>query len=131
MNHRIRLGPMAIFLCVMTMIIATIAVLTISTSGADLVMARRFASVTQTRYALEADGEEFLAAAEAGADLSSMPGVSARKDGFVFEKKENGYKLEVEISRPGDGTDSFEVREFRVSRIWEADDPADDIWKGN
>lgn len=134
MNHRIRLGPIAIFLCVMVMIITVTALLTISTSGADLVMAERFASVTQTRYALEAEGEQFLSDAEeavrSGADISAISGVSALSDGYLFEKSENGYKLEVEISSPDDDG-AFEVRTYRVSRIWESDDPAADIWKGN
>ena len=134
MDHRIRLGPLAVFLCVMVMIVTITALLTMSTSGADLVTAERFASVTQTRYGLEADGERFLSdaqkAAAAGADIAALSGVSALEDGYLFEKSENGYKLEVEISSPDD-SGSFEVSMFRLSRIWESEDPAADIWKGN
>ena len=63
MNHRTRLGPLAIFLAVVVMVITTMAVLTIATSNADRTMAKRFASVTQTRYQLEADGERFISEA--------------------------------------------------------------------
>ena len=78
MNHRTRLGPLAIFLAVVVMVITTMAVLTIATSNADRTMAKRFASVTQTRYQLEAD----------------------------------------------------ELLEWKVSKLWKADDPVKDIWNG-
>ena len=134
MNHRIRLGPLALFLCIMVMIITTIAVLTISTSEADMVMAERFASVTSARYGLEADGERFLSDAEkaaaSGSDISAFSGVSSISGGYLFEKSENGYKLEIEISSP-DETGSFEVTSYRISRIWRSEDPAAGIWKGN
>lgn len=134
MNHRMRLGPIAVFLCVTVMIMTTIAVLNISTSGADLVMAEKYAAVTKIRYRLDADGEKFLSdvsdAASSGGGISEIPGVSAVSDGYVFEKSRNGYKLEIEISDPGE-TGSFDVRTYRISRMWESDDPAGDIWKGN
>ena len=66
MTHKTRLGPIAVFLTIVTMVVTTLALLTIATSNADRVMAGRFANITQTRYELEADGEKFLAAAASG-----------------------------------------------------------------
>ena len=133
MNHRIRLGPFAIFLTVMVMVMTMLALLTISTSNADLVMAGRFASITQTRYALETDAERFLSEASdpaAAGRLAEKPEVNATAGGYRFEKESNGYKLVIEISIP-DSSGSYELRSRSISRIWRSDDPTEDIWKGN
>ena len=58
--HKIRLGPIAIFLVVVAIILTTLATLTLATTNADKVMAERFASVTAVRYELEAQGQQFL-----------------------------------------------------------------------
>ena len=60
MSRKIRLGPIAVFLAVVAVVLATLAVLTTATTNADKVLAERFAGVTQSRYALEAEGEKFL-----------------------------------------------------------------------
>jgi hypothetical protein len=60
MDHKIRLGPIAIFLTIVAIVLSTLAVLTAATAGADKVMAERFASVTQIRYELESEGEQYL-----------------------------------------------------------------------
>ena len=134
MSHRTRLGPAAIFLTIISMIIVTLTLLTVSTTNADLVMADKYAEVTKTRYALRADGETFLCeaseAALTGQSLTEIAGVKAADDGYVYAKETNGYKLEVEISRP-DGNGCFDVRDFRISKIWNSQDPAADIWKGS
>ena len=62
MSHKIRLGPIALFLAVVAIVLATLAVLTAATTNADKVLAERFAGVTQTRYGLEAEGEKFVQA---------------------------------------------------------------------
>ena len=76
MVHKTRLGPIAVFLTIVAMVITTLALLTVATSNADRVMAGRFANITQTRYELEADGERFIAAVAAG-NAESMEGVTA------------------------------------------------------
>ena len=119
MNHRTRLGPIAIFLAVVVMVITTMAVLTIATSNADRTMAKRFAAVTQTRYQLEADGERFLSEA-----------ASANTGETQFYEELNGYSITVEITKP-DGNGSFEILQWKVSKLWNADDPVKDIWSGN
>ena len=65
MSHKIRLGPIAVFLAVITAVLATLAILTVSTARADAVLAERFAQVTKLRYELEAEGSRFLAEADA------------------------------------------------------------------
>ena len=118
MNHRTRLGPLAIFLAVVVMVITTMAVLTIATSNADRTMAKRFASVTQTRYQLEADGERFISEA-----------VNGQAGSLEFYEELNGYSITVEITEP-DAEGNYEVLKWKVSKLWNADDPVQDIWNG-
>jgi len=123
MNHKIRLGPIAVFLVVVAVVLAMLATLTLSTARADKVMAERFAAVTAVRYDLEAQGQQFLrdyasriAAGDADADRQE-----------VFEGK--GYTLEVEVSEP-DGNGNFEIVKWDLQKSWTADDPFKHIWKG-
>ena len=150
MDHKTRLGPIAIFLTIVAMVITTLAVLTVATSNADRVMAGRFASITQTRYELEAGGERFLAAAAAG-DISGIEGAQAgpiaeegaqadqntgeegaQADGdaaYSYVNEKDGYRLEVEITAP-DAAGNFEITKWKVSRIWNSKDLIGDIWQG-
>jgi hypothetical protein len=129
-----RLGPVAIFLTIIVMVLATLAFLTISTSNADMTTANRFASVTAARYRLEADGDRFLSlaseAGKSGNDISKIPGAGSEDDGYIFKKELNGYRLVIRISTP-DRNGDFEVRSYKMNRMWNPSDPASDIWTGN
>lgn len=133
MNHRTRLGPLAIFLAVVVMVITTMAVLTIATSNADRTMAKRFASVTQTRYQLEADGERFISEAAkahaSGGGYTSSDMVQTTDQGYQFYEELNGYSITVVITEP-DANGNYELLEWKVSKLWNADDPVKDIWNG-
>ena len=123
MSHRIRLGPIAIFLMVVAIILTTLAILTISTSGADRVMAERFAAVTSVRYELEAEGQQFMKEY----DEQLQAGAAAPERTATFEN--SGYRLEIELSAPGpDGT--FDIVKWQLIKDWNADDPYTHIWKG-
>ena len=78
MTHKTRLGPIAIFLVIVTMVITT-----------------------------EAQGEEFLSYAES-ADVSNpadhMNGVTETGDGYEFTAEDGGYRLEVAVTRQGEVT---------------------------
>lgn len=132
MTHKTRLGPVAVFLTIVTMVITTLALLTVATSNADRVMAGRFANITQTRYELEARGEQFLAAVASG-DAESMEGVTASGEGsadaFSYITEKDGYRLEVEASASDDEGD-VEVTGWKLSRIWNSSDPLEQIWQG-
>ena len=135
MAHKTRLGPIAVFLTIVAMVITTLALLTVATSNADRVMAGRFANITQTRYELEAEGERFIASAAAG-DAAGMEGVT---DGsasgeypdaaYSFTSEKDGYRLEVEASQP-DAGGHVEILRWKISRIWNSSDPIEDIWQG-
>ena len=94
MSHKIRLGPVAVFLSVVAVVLTTLAVLTIATSNADKVMAERFAKVTQIRYELENEGEKYLMAIDEavapGAAGSASSGKSGKSSGIGKSGKSAG-----------------------------------------
>ena len=143
MVHKTRLGPIAVFLTIVAMVITTLALLTIATSNADRVMAGRFANITQTRYELEADGEKFIAAVASG-NAEGMEGVTAGSTAdadnnadaassgsgvYSYVAEKDGYRLEVEAGM-SDAAGEVEIRKWKLSRIWNSSDPIDDIWQG-
>ena len=115
------------------MVITTLALLTLATSNADRTMAARFASVTQTRYQLEADGELFMSEAAAGEDFgdgyAADNTINRTGNGYEFYEELNGYSITVEITVP-DSMGRFEVLEWKVSKLWNSSDPVNDIWQG-
>lgn len=135
MAHKTRLGPIAVFLTIVAMVITTLALLTVATSNADRVMAGRFANITQTRYELEAEGERFIAAAAAG-NAAGMEGVTAGSQSneypdaaYSFTSEKEGYRLEVETAAPDEGG-HVEILRWKISRIWNSADPIENIWQG-
>ena len=130
MTHKTRLGPIAIFLVIVTMVITMLAVLTVATSNADMTMAGRFAEVTRIRYGLEAQAEEFLSNVETPGAADSMEGVTATGSGYEYTAEDGGYRLEVAVSRT-DAGGAYEITKWKLTKIWTASDPMDSIWPGN
>ena len=133
MTHKTRLGPIAIFLVIVTMVITTLAVLTVATSNADVTMAKRFADITQIRYGLEAQGEEFLSYAESAGTsdpADHMDGVTETGNGYEFTAEDGGHRLEVAVTRQ-DGSGRYEVTKWKLTKIWNGSDPMNSIWPGN
>ena len=124
MNHKIRLGPIAIFLVVVAIILTTLATLTLATTNADRVMAERFASVTAVRYELEAAGQQFLKKYDEQAATGAV--TDADRTASI---EQNGYTLEIEVSAP-DGNGNYEITKWDIKKDWTADDPYHHIWKG-
>ncbi len=130
MNHKIRLGPVAVFLAVIAVVLACLAMLSVATSRADTALAERFASVTKTRYELEADGERFLAEADkalAEGNGRIPDGAEPMGGGLLYYSEKDGYELTVRVEESGS---HYTVAEWKISRIWEEDDPMDDLWPG-
>lgn len=135
MSYKIRLGPVAVFLTVITAVLATLAILTFSTARADAVLAERFAQMTGIRYELEAKGSRFLSEADALFSMEEITeadlpeGVSLADDGglsYYIEK--DGYAMSIRVSEGSDGRPV--IGEWRISKLWEGDDPFEDIWPG-
>ena len=124
MNHKMRLGPIAIFLVVVAIILTTLATLTLATTNADKVMAERFAAVTSARYELEAEGQQFIRDYD---ELATAGAVTDADRQATIEK--NGYTLQIRVSQP-DGNGNFEIEQWDLKKNWNADDPFTHIWKG-
>lgn len=125
---------MAVFLAIVSVVMATLAVLATATSKADNVMAQRFASVTNERYAVAAEGEklmaEFDAQAKAGHIDTQALGLSKEADGYRTTIGDKGYALIIALSKP-DEKGNYTIREWKITRQWEAEDPNQDVWKGD
>lgn len=124
MNHKIRLGPIAVFLVVVAIVLTMLSTLTLSTTNADKVMAERFASVTAIRYDLEAQGQQFL---RDYAERAANGTVTDAERTASIEG--DGYTLEIEVSAP-DANGNFEIISWNLKKNWNADDPYQHIWKG-
>ena len=123
--HKIRLGPIAIFLVVVAIVLTTLATLTLATTNADKVMAERFASVTAVRYELEAEGQQFLRDYD---EQISAGAVTDNDRVRTFAK--DGYTLEIEVSQP-DAAGNYNIISWNLKKDWNADDPFTHIWKGD
>ena len=134
MTHKTRLGPVAIFLVIVVMVITTLAVLTVATSNADVAMAKRYADITRIKYGLEAQGEEFLSYAEMAGRNSDpadyMDGVTATDNGYEYTAENGGYRLDVAVTRP-DASGQVRITKWKLTKIWNADDPINSLWPGN
>ena len=123
MNHKIRLGPIAIFLLVIAIILTTLATLTFSTTNADKVMAERFAAVTSIRYELEAEGQQFLK------EYSEQAAKGAAAENSTKIERD-GYTLEIEVSKP-DANGEIDIIKWQLTKNWNAEDPYQNVWKGD
>lgn len=133
MDNKLRLGPVAVFLTIVAVILTTLATLTIATSRADVVLAERFAEMTQIRYSLEAQGSEFLSSLaeelEAGASLSSISELNRKADGiFEYKAERDGYELVIRLTESYE--DLYNIREWKITKVWEEEDLNQGIWAG-
>ena len=133
--RKVRLGPIAIFLTVVAMVLSTMAVLTVSTSHADKALTQRFADVTKTRYALEAEGQRFLQqvdeqiAGQGEAVDAEKLGAERVDGGVEKELKKNGYTLRIRVSDP-DKDGNFTVKQWKIVKDWKVEDPYSNVWQG-
>ena len=134
MNRKIRLGPVAIFLTVVAIVLTTLAVLTQATSRADLVMAGRFAEVTEERYAIEEDGQRFLMEIDDklsdGTFDAEEAGFERTEDGtLACTISRGGYDLRLVITEP-DRSGNYKIKKWKIARQWNAPDPFGNVWQG-
>ena len=134
MNTKIRLGPMAVFILLVAVVLTTLAMLAQATSHADLVMAERFADVTAVRYSLEEEGQNYLMqideALKAGDFDAAENGAEVTEDGNLRHTvSRDGYDLVIEITDPGKAG-KYKVIKWNLSRQWEAEGQFQNIWQG-
>lgn len=108
----VRLGPLALLLCVISICMATLSMLSYANAGADLRLAERYAETVYTRYALELEGEEFIRdAAQSGSAQSTR-------------LERNGYILEIAF-------DGEHITNMRMEKEWEENTGIQDLWEGD
>ncbi len=127
----IKLGPVALLLTVISICLTVMAILTFSTAGADKAMADMFAGSTQTRYALEQRGQEFLQEADqilaGGGQLTDLPEAEAADGGVEKVFEEEGYRLTVRL-QPAEGGD-YTIDQWTLEKEWEEKDTIDGLWQ--
>ena len=126
----IKLGPLALLLTLISICLTMLAILNYTTARADLRLAERYADTVRTRYALEAEGQEYLSGLRAlpAEDAAALAEEKADADGVVwttFEK--DGSRLLVGV-RLEAGEPVIEA--WRHDRIWEQDEDMTDLWEG-
>ena len=122
----VKLGPLALLLSVISICLATLAILTFTTGRADLALASKYANTVTIRYACERQAQEFYRDANEGAEfLEVMPG----PDGTLTETfEESGSRLRVVLSP--DAAGGYRVASWRADREWEQDDTIPNLWNG-
>ena len=134
MSHKIRLGPIAVFLAVVAVVLTTLAILTTATSNADRLMAERFARVTQIRYELEDEGNQYLMKVDEQAKKGRVTVASVDEeltDDCVLRKtiEKDGYVLEIEITKL-DSAGNYDISKWKITKEWNAENPFGNIWQG-
>lgn len=134
MRHtRIRLGPLALLLAVISICMTTLGVLAITTANADLRVAGKYADMVRIRYELEAEGQAFLeevyAALASGAALEALPDTAADEDGVIWKILwREDFRLTAGIRPDEEG--GFRVVCWRIGKTWEPDTSMGDLWDG-
>ncbi|MBR1455745.1 MAG: hypothetical protein IJ594_01125 [Oscillospiraceae bacterium] len=125
----IKLGPLTLLLTVISICLTTLAILTFTTARADMRLAEKFADTVQTRYALEAQGQDFLREIRDldPADLSLMD--LERDASGVYWKtlEQDGSKLRIGFTFDRNGS---RVTAWRQEKEWEQETGIPNLWNG-
>ena len=130
-NAPIRLGPLALLMTVISICLTILSILTLTTAGADMRLAEKYADSVSVKYELEAEGQTFLKdvdeAIDSGKDPAALKGVKVKGDTYTKEIKKDGYTLTVSFtSRDG----SCEVTDWKLTKEWEENTDIN-VWSGN
>ena len=121
----IRLGPLALLLTLISICLAILAILTFTTAQADLRLAEKYAETVQARYALEKEGQEYLAALNAGRETAPEPD----EDGVLrCDLEHDGYLLHIGLVPDGEG--GYDMVSWRQEKPWAEKDTLDNLWNG-
>ena len=119
----VRLGPAALLLAVIAICLAILAILTFTTARADLRLAEKYADTVRARYALEGDGQKYMAELAASPDTAPQ----ADADGVIrVDMERDGYRLRIALEP--DGTGGFRTVGWRHEKPWEQEQTIGDLW---
>ncbi|MBQ9685833.1 MAG: hypothetical protein IJV41_04690 [Oscillospiraceae bacterium] len=123
----VKLGPLALLLTVISICLTVLAILSFTTARADSRLAEKYAETVQTRYALEARGQEFLA------DLyesdPSLMDMEWDGQGVWWTTLElSGARLRIGVKASGG---EYTVVAWRHDREWSQDELIGNLWLGD
>ncbi len=126
-QNPIRLGPLALLLSVLSICLTVLSVLTLTTTRADLSLTSKYSETVRTRYVLETQGQERIAALyeDGSAALSGWEETAGGT--YTRTLSENGSLLHMEIRPSEDG--AFDILSWRHEHVWEADESIGHLWQ--
>ena len=113
-NH-VRLGPFALILAVITLCMAVLSVLSLSTALADMRLSEKYAETVSLRYELEYEGQKYLDSIRK--DISLLTENATGDDGVYivrFEKDRSVLLVGIRLN----GSEP-EVVYWKHQRLWE------------
>ena len=123
-NH-VRLGPCALILAVITLCMAVLSVLSLSTALADMRLSEKYAETVSLRYELEYEGQKYLDSIRK--DISLLTENATGDDGVYivrFEKDRSVLLVGIRLN----GSEP-EVVYWKHQRLWEEENSIN-LWQG-
>ncbi|MBQ3273768.1 MAG: hypothetical protein IJH51_00560 [Christensenellaceae bacterium] len=130
MTDRIKLGPLAIFIVIVAIIMTVLALLTFATARADYATAEKYADVTQIKYELDRMGSEYMMDLDStlknGGSIMLMDGAERQgRDLYRHVESIGDYELTIDFSVKGG---SYEIKRWKITRVWQEDDSMGNLW---
>ena len=97
--------------------------------GVYLVGGTKIVSEAEAASAPELNGANPKEAAKGTIDAASL-GLTKTADGYSTRIKRGRYTLTIALSEP-DASGSYEIDEWKITKEWNAEDPVQNIWKGD
>ena len=115
---RIKLEPLALLLTLIAICMSVLCLLSFATSLADERLAKRYAETVKIRYELEEEGQRYLA------DLNLD-----EYNTDIIEKEiiKDDYVLNIVLEKT---QDSYQLKQYKIEKIWENYTGIKDLWKG-
>lgn len=127
-----RLGILALMLLIITISLATLGVLTMSTAQADLRLAERYGQMSRQQYQREQAGQMFLEevqkALESGGDIAFLEGVT--KSGDIYEKVFTEGNATLRVGLRANGHGGYEIVSWETEPQWSPKGPENKLWGG-
>ena len=126
----VKLSPLALLLAVISICLTTLAILTFTTAQADLRLAEKYAETVSTRYALEKQGQAFLAELSE-TDPADWELMGLEKDaGGIWrtEFEQDGARLRIAFR--ADASGGVTPVSWRHVKDWAEDESLGELWDG-
>ena len=125
MNRPLRLGPLAILLLVISIVMSTMSILTYTTARADMILTERYADTVEIRNELELEGNKFLSDIHNSSTAINSYNTKYADGIYVYTVSKDGYVLTVKVTE-----DNYSLVHWEIHREWEHGDTIDDLWDG-